>query len=84
MDEEEIERNAKCKVEGARFLGGPRNDRGAEGARFLVVGLARNDRRKGVGMKELTVLGGMVGGYVVLAAVLFGAAVAVCNWLRRR
>jgi len=35
-------------------------------------------------MKELTVLGGMVGGYVVFAALLFGAAVAVCNWMRRR
>ena len=29
-------------------------------------------------------MGLMVGGYVVLAAVLFGAAVAVCNWMRRR
>ena len=60
MDEEEIERNAKCKVEGARFLGGPRNDRGAEGARFLVVGLARNDRRKGVGMENLHEIGFVV------------------------
>jgi len=35
-------------------------------------------------MKELTGLGMMVGGYVVFAALLFGAAVAVCNWMRRR
>jgi len=35
-------------------------------------------------MKELTVLGGMVGGYVLLATLLFWGAVAVSNWMRRR